>query len=284
MGITEIKDFQVLPVEVTGSTSPHYIYFKKHTVKGSSNENRSIFFFNLPIQTSTPVFKKYLQSVAIGATLESFTPSFLTDYPEDIWIDLTKLTSDLELESNEQLQEQLQGAKLPKHCGVVSFVDKSAFQLAFSSLKKLSIASTISQWPIPSFGSSFFLEKYHNQILDSEDLSNAVSQALVEFDAAEQQSMNEIQSQTQLVDEDGFTLVVGSHRKTKAGIMGKQKLASTVEAEKAQSKLKKKEKEDFYRFQMRQKKKDEMNDLLRKFKEDQERVRVMTEKKRFRPY
>lgn len=56
-------------------------------------------------------------------------------------------------------------------------------------------------------------------------LSDAVSQALVDFDRAEQESRDNLQQQTQLVDEDGFTLVVGSHRKTKAGIMGKQKLA-----------------------------------------------------------
>ena len=44
-----------------------------------------------------------------------------------------------------------------------------------------------------------------------------------------------------------------------------------------------KEKEDFYRFQLRERKKAEMNDLLRKFKQDQERIRTMKEKKRFRP-
>lgn len=111
-----------------------------------------------------------------------------------------------------------------------------------------------------------YLEKFQAQILDPEQLSNEVSQALVEFDRAEKESMESLQKQTQLVDEDGFTLVVGSHRKTKAGILGKQKLAATVELDKANSKLKKKEKEDFYRYQLRQKKKDEMTELLHKFK------------------
>ena len=78
--------------------------------------------------------------------------------------------------------------------------------------------------------------------------------------------------------------MVGPQRKTKAGILGKQKLAATVESEKAKSKMKSKEKQDFYRFQIRQRKKEEMNDLLNKFKMDQEKVRVMREKKRFRPY
>ena len=67
--------------------------------------------------------------------------------------------------------------------------------------------------------------------------------------------------------------------KTKAGILGKQKLASTVGVVKAQSKMKSKEKQDFYRFQLRQRKKEEMNELLNKFKLDQEKVRMMKEKK-----
>ena len=133
-------------------------------------------------------------------------------------------------------------------------------------------------------GSQFLLNKYRSRFLDPQELSDSVSQALVQFDEAERESMEQLQQQALLVDEDGFTMVVGSHRKTKAGIMGRQKLASTVEVDKALAKMKKKEKEDFYRFQLREKKKQEMNDLLSKFKQDQERVRLMREKKRFRPY
>ena len=128
------------------------------------------------------------------------------------------------------------------------------------------------------------MKQYQKQILDPNSLTEEVSQALIDFDKAEQQSIEELQLQRNLVDEDGFTLVVGSHRKTKAGILGKQKLASTVGVVKAQSKMKSKEKQDFYRFQLRQRKKEEMNELLNKFKLDQEKVRMMKEKKRFRPY
>lgn len=281
-GPTEIKGFHILPVTLPKSTHIHYIFFKKHEVKGGNNNNRSIFLINLPINTSTSVLKKYFQDVAIGSTLESYTPSFLTDFPEDVYIDLTKLTSDLKLSNtNEDIEIS---SKLPKNCGIITFIDKSAFQLALSSLKKLSSNASISNWPIKEFGSSFFLKNLQNQILNNEILTHEVSTSLAEFNQAEKESAEQLQEKTQLVDEDGFTLVVGSHRKTKAGIMGKQKLASTVELEKAQTKMKKKEKEDFYRYQLRQRKKDEMNDLLTKFKQDQERVKLMKEKKRFRPY
>ena len=196
--------------------------------------------------------------------MEAYISSKLTDSLEDVWLDMTQLTSGIEISVSED--DELR-AKLPRNCGIIRFVDKLAFSLAFSELKKRCSSK----------------EKITGH-LDPQELSDSVSQALVQFDEAERESMEQLQQQALLVDEDGFTMVVGSHRKTKAGIMGRQKLASTVEVDKALAKMKKKEKEDFYRFQLREKKKQEMNDLLSKFKQDQERVRLMREKKRFRPY
>lgn len=234
---------------------------------------------NLPILSDLQTIKKFLQTVALGATIESYTQSYLTDSTEDIWLDLTKLTSDLPLDNTDET-----ASKLPKNCAIVTFIDKSSFLLAFNSLKKLSSNASVSTWPMKEITTSYFLNIYKLKVLDKEKLSEEVAQALKDFDNAEQESIENLQNQASLVDEDGFQLVVGSHRKTKAGILGKQNLASTVESEKAKSKMKKKEKQDFYRFQLRQRKKEEMNELLSKFKADQEKVRLMREKKRFRPY
>lgn len=286
MAVTEIRGFQVLPVRLPDSKGLHYLYFRKHEVKGGQGSkdlaNRSLFVFNLPVETNHAVVKKYFQQVAIGANVESFVASTLTDSEEEIHIDLTALTSELQYTEDSGSQEMAR--KLPKHCGIISFIDKSALQLAFNALKKLAAEQKATNWPMPSLGSAYLQGKFRRQILDPKALSVAVATALANFNRAEKESMEELQRGREIVDEDGFTLVVGSHTKTKAGIMGKQKFAATVGADKARSKMKKKEKEDFYRFQMREKKKNEMNDLLRKFKHDQERVRVMKEKKRFRPY
>lgn len=288
MAPTEIKGFHVLKVRLPESNGSHYVYFRKHEVKAGQSpaalnlSGRLMFMFNLPIETNLATLKKYFQQVAIGATIESYIASTLTDSEEDIHVDLSKLTSDLEYLGNSLVAEV--ALKLPKYCGIVTFIDKSALQLAFNSLKKLSGDEKSTNWPVQTLGSAFLLNKYKEKIHDTKVLSDSVASALADFNRAEQESREELQRQTQIVDEDGFTLVVGSHRKTKAGIMGKQKLAATVESERASKKMKKKEKEDFYRFQLREKKKAEMNDLLRKFKHDQERVRMMKEKKRFRPY
>lgn len=288
MAVSEIKGFHVLKVRLPESTGTHYVYFRKHEVKlgqAPSSLNllgRLMFLFNVPIETTLATMKKYFQQVAIGATVENYIPSLLTDSEEDVYVDLTKLTSDLEYLSDALVKEV--ALKLPKLCGIVTFIDKAALQLAFGALKKLAADGKSTNWPVHTLGSVFLRNKYKNQIYDTHTLSESVSTALADFNRAEQESKEELRRQTELVDEDGFTLVVGSHRKTKAGILGKQKYAQTEGSERALKKLKKKEKEDFYRFQLREKKKAEMNDLLRKFKHDQERVQMMKEKKRFRPY
>lgn len=288
MAITEIKGFQILSVRLPESNGTHYIYFRKHDVKGNQSatsqyiSGRLMFVFNLPIETNLTTLKKYFQQVAIGATLETYYPSMVTDSEEDVYIDLSQLTSDIDYQQDGHILDIT--LKLPKNCGIVTFIDKASFQLAFNSLKKLSNDSKSTNWPMAALGSKFLLGKYKQQIYDPAELAASVSSALSDFNRAEQESREELKRLTELVDEDGFTLVVGSHRKTKAGIMGKQKYAATVGSENAKTKMKKKEKEDFYRFQLREKKKAEMTDLLKKFKQDQERIKIMKEKKRFRPY
>lgn len=288
MAITEIKGFQILSVRLPESNGTHYIYFRKHDVKGNQSatsqyiSGRLMFIFNLPIETNIATLKKYFQQVAIGATIESYYPSLVTDSEEDIYIDLSQLTSDIDYQQDGHILDIT--LKLPKNCGILTFIDKASFQLAFNSLKKLSNDSKSTNWPMPMLGSRFLLGKYKQQICDPAELAASVSSALSDFNRAEQESREDLKRQTELVDEDGFTLVVGSHRKTKAGIMGKQKYAATTGSENARAKIKKKEKEDFYRFQLREKKKAEMTDLLKKFKHDQERIKIMKEKKRFRPY
>ncbi|WPK26966.1 hypothetical protein PUMCH_004337 [Australozyma saopauloensis] len=283
---TEIKGFHILKVRLPESAGKHHVYFRKHEAKPAQDPHnisgRLLFMFNLPIETNMPLLKKYFQQVAIGATVEKYIPSILTNSREEAYFDLTKLTSDLDYKSDSI--EQDVGLKLPKNCGIVTFIDKASLQLAFNSLKKCSSDKKTTNWPMPTLGSQYLLSVLKAQVYDNATLSKSVSSALADFNRAEQESRDEIKNQTEIVDEDGFTLVVGSHRKTKAGILGRQKFAQTVGLENAKQKIKKKEKEDFYRFQLRERKKAEMNDLLRKFKQDQERIRTMREKKRFRPY
>lgn len=283
---TEIKGFHILPVRLPESARKHYMYFRKHETKTGQDAynvgGRLLFVFNVPIATTLPTLKKYFQQVAIGATVEKYIPSVLTDSTEETFFDLTKLSSNLEYRA-ESMEHEL-SQRLPPGCGIVTFIDKASLQLALNLLKKCSADRKTTNWPMPTLGSQYLFSALQSRIHDHTILSKSVASALADFNRAEQESREELKKQSELVDEDGFTLVVGPHSKTKVGMMGVLRLATDGGVEKAKKKKNNKEKEDFYRFQLRERKKAEMNDLLRKFKQDQERIRTMKEKKRFRPY
>jgi ribosomal RNA-processing protein 7 len=78
-------------------------------------------------------------------------------------------------------------------------------------------------------------------------------------------------------DEDGFVTV------TRGGRMGPARLEEAQEKAELQ-KEKQKGKEDFYRFQMREKRKEKANELLKGFEEDRKKVEAMKMKRnKFRP-
>jgi ribosomal RNA-processing protein 7 len=78
-------------------------------------------------------------------------------------------------------------------------------------------------------------------------------------------------------DEDGFVTV------TRGGRMGPARQEEAQEKADAQ-KEKQKGKEDFYRFQMREKRKEKANELLKGFEEDRKKVEAMKMKRnKFRP-
>lgn len=78
-------------------------------------------------------------------------------------------------------------------------------------------------------------------------------------------------------DEDGFITV------TRGGRMGPARQEEAQEKAEKQ-KEKQKGKEDFYRFQMREKRKEKANELLKGFEEDRKKVEAMKMKRnKFRP-
>ncbi|ODV83958.1 hypothetical protein CANARDRAFT_29428 [[Candida] arabinofermentans NRRL YB-2248] len=289
--IQQIKGYTVLPVQLEPSKhvqkSYHYLYLKKHVIKNQpESQTRSLFLVNLPINSNFATIKKLFSDVAIGCIIESFEstqyedPKSVINY--DVEVDLSRLTNE-ELVPTEDTSNQ----RIPVGCGIVTFLDRSGLNLALTSIKKLVSSNNIKypSWRISEDEATGTVRFTKSKKLNSEALSEEVSKSLQEFQQRELAAKEDLSTIKSLVDEDGFTLVVGSHRKTKNGILGSSKKAIDLEKnEAALKKMKKKEKQDFYRFQIRERKKLEMNELLNKFKEDQERVRVMKEKRRFRPY
>lgn len=297
----EIRGFKVLPIRVPVSRHLskvsgekeilHFIYLKPHQSKFNNNEDldeKSIFIINLPKDITIKGLRGLFKQVSESSIVQELTVSNSLSHKDDV--DLSKLTSEYFDSKNTELTAS-KSLKLPVNTALVTFVDKAAMKLFMSNLKQVSRSksqSSLPQYKYQEINASGFIQKFKDNIYDVETLKQSINVALTDFNIKEADEMQALQESAAIIDEDGFQLVVGKHRKTKAAILGKTshlKLSNNSELQDDLAKRQqKKEKQDFYRFQIREKKKQEMNDLLLKFREDQLRIKLMREKKKFRPY
>lgn len=227
------------PIALKLEDSLHYIYIKKHSSKDKSDEGRTVFAVNLPVDADEHKIKQLCQSFG-NTILEEF--------------------------SKEESR------------GLIKLVDKTSCNRFINQAK--SSKSGQVEWPGAQYGSRVFLALNRTRYVDKSTLKNQVDDYMTEFAEAEEEKQREVEQMSGQVDEDGFIKVVASNRKSTAGIQG-PKLLTKEDIDKNK---KKKEKQDFYRFQLRQKKKEEMNNLLKRYQNDKEKVRQMRDKRRFKPY
>lgn len=282
--VKDIKGFKVIslqlpPVGDLDQTS-HEIYVKPHTTRDlDGDETTSLFIVNLPPLPSLRGMKALFSQINSGAIIQNYygreiyNPTGGCQW--DMFVNLSKLSSkEFGVELNEI-------DSLPIGCGVVTFIDRDSLDLILSSINK---QRNLIVWDSSEpTGAKRYNGK--SKIHDPIQLEEEVSQALLEFQEREVEAENEVQELREIVDEDGFTLVVGKQSKTKSEILGVTKSIDDLRnGEELKQKADDKQKLDFYRFQVRERKKQEMSELLSKFKDDQERVKQMRQKRKFRPY
>lgn len=283
--MSEIKGFKVVPVTVPEranmAANVHQMFIKPHTTHEIGiDETRSLFVFNTPPLANLEGMRKLFKQVHASAIIEGFyqrenyNPTGSPDW--DTFISLSKL-------SNKEFGQDLpREGKLPVGTCVVEFIDKDSLELVISVLTKKKLPKL--QWePISVTG----IQRYNgsSKVCDDETLEEEVAQSLVEFQERENEALEEVDQLRDLVDEDGFTLVVGKQSKTKSEVLGVSKSIDDLHnADELKEKSAAKHKMDFYRFQVRERKKQEMSELLAKFKDDQEKVKIMKQKRKFRPY
>ncbi|KAL5527863.1 hypothetical protein ACEPAG_6664 [Sanghuangporus baumii] len=110
--------------------------------------------------------------------------------------------------------------------------------------------------------------------------------ALYDYEEAKRKRSSEYRKGEAIVDEDGFTLVTrgGAYGKTLGGGVAVATKQFQETWETSTKKKKKAEKEGFYAFQRHEKKRQELIELKRKWKEDLEKVEKLKEAKRYKPY
>jgi len=174
---------------------------------------------------------------------------------------------------------------------VVVLVDEKSVEGALKAVRKLHKSkSKDDMWPVwgagvegkvPALGSARYLNHHKLRYPDTAVLQKNVDAFMTAWNFREEEKARLAKKQRNVPDEDGFVTV------TKGGRTGP---AKREEAERKQAELEEKERKkreemgDFYRFQMRERRKAEQNELVKQFEEDKKRVEMMKEKRgRFRP-
>eukprot|EP00300_Choanocystis_sp_HF-7_P004102 c13133_g1_i1.p1 GENE.c13133_g1_i1~~c13133_g1_i1.p1 ORF type:complete len:247 (+),score=63.22 c13133_g1_i1:50-790(+) len=133
-----------------------------------------------------------------------------------------------------------------------------------------------------TFGIDKWLAEYHAARPNPTQLEKDVAEFLMSFDQAEEEAQKA--KEETLVDEDGFILVTRRGNKRYSGANGVSMPVATADPEKIAKKRKQDKVLDFYRFQQRQRRREELAVLREKFEEDKLRIQKMKSSRRFKPW
>lgn len=208
--------------------------------------------------------------------------------------------------SSTDLERQLDTIRLPttwdrklhrsgRHA-VVVFVDRAAMELSLKAARKMSAkwskaegkggnsAALAVPWelaestaaPPPQLGIKRYRAHLQARYPPRDELLALANEYMSIFTAAEEARAREAAMRAQQVDEDGFiTVTRGPKLSGPAAVAREEEIKELIEKQKKQQEGK----PDFYRFQMREARKERVNELRKKFSEDLKRVQEMRTRK-----
>lgn len=165
--------------------------------------------------------------------------------------------------------------------GLISLMDSNAAARFLSKAKKLSDKKSKKavQWEqYGPRGAEGYLAHHYAKYPEEWELQQKVDEYMELFAEQEQRDLEEAERAAEEVDEDGFRLVINKNRKRLSDIPDSQ---SVPEPKRKKKSL---EKSDFYRFQLRERRKQEMSDLLKRYQEDKEKVEELKKRKAYTPF
>ncbi|KAF4301789.1 hypothetical protein GTA08_BOTSDO09604 [Botryosphaeria dothidea] len=275
-------DYTVLPLTIPGvpsfpQTATHYLYIRPHAPKlPDENTPRSLFASNLPIDATESSLRTLFAEQLGGAKIQRV----------DIEGARPKKSERGTAASAKAGKKRKRGADtsvgdigLPQtwdaeilgsgSSAVLVFVDKTSAEMAMKEVTRVAKKRAEITWKSDM---SLGLHRYrtHHELTfpDRDILQATVNGYLSQFSSMEAARARALKQARSVPDDDGFITV------TRGGRAGPARLE---EAQAAAEKLKERQKppEDFYRFQTREKKKENAERLKREFQEDRKRVERM---------
>ncbi|ORY08284.1 hypothetical protein K493DRAFT_403449 [Basidiobolus meristosporus CBS 931.73] len=296
--LEQISGFSILPVEMpassVSSSVTHYFYFKKHNVRQENPltpEDRTLFLLNLPADTTENHIKHLFRHVG---KIERVSFNMTERQMEEKILELQMNdTSEASSGKKGKKSDKEEPAEVEPNCTLlptgsfahVIFLEELGLTKAMNMTKKKRV------WGLPETPAAekhlVGLEKYEHLYqrnrLDPETLQTRIDNFMKKFNEAQQEAAKAEAALYNVPDEDGFITVTRKGRRNN-NTDGKISVTA-IKAEEAQNlKPKKKELVDFYRFQMREAKRDKLVELRKKFEEDKKKIQHLKTARRFLPY
>ena len=312
-----IAGFHVLPLSLPSHPAlpipaTHYLYLGPHQPKNPTpNAARSLFAVNVPFD-ATELHMKHLFSTQLDLShgrieevqFAANKKRTVNDEPSALPEKAAKSGKKRKRLFDVVPIEDVEGASLPPTwdrdlqviggTAVIVFVDRASVDAAFKAVKRAQKHERKIVWgqgiedKVPALGSASshnpdqrtiialtylgYLNHHKLRYSEKPQLLQSVNTFMTAFAEREKRQVQLQAKRRQVPDEDGFITVTRGAR-----TMPAKQEAAQEQAKKHSEKQK--GLDNFYRFQMREKKKAKAGELIRKFEEDKAKVRRLREQR-----
>ncbi|KAL4165531.1 hypothetical protein KRP22_014241 [Phytophthora ramorum] len=246
--------YHALALPLPHSSFRRFIYAKQHDAKpGTSAESvlaagRTAYLVNLPPNASAEWLRACLEPLGAVQHVEAGPGGLFNEGDED-----EVIATD----------------------GVANRTAHVVFKAPESLDKLLQVDALETPAPGKICGLQAYAAKYRRNRPGLSEVKEIADRYMASFDEEEQEDMRRREELKQQVDDDGFQTVVNT--KKRGVVLAEEVLAKPAKRQKS------KEIDNFYRFQTREKKRDQLKTLRERFEEDRQLVDKMKKANKFRP-
>ncbi|KAI6646161.1 rRNA processing protein RRP7 [Oopsacas minuta] len=270
MSSNKVGDYYIIDVmfKYDLPSDPHSLYCKVHTDHSDKKElpdGKTLFVAGLPF---------YMKKESVTGIFNSLGAIS--------YLHISKSLGGLNLKvSTKSSKDPYFSILLPNSDGFiyayVVFVNEISLE-CIEELSRNSIESPISCTIVKQIGINSWIEEYKDERPEIEQLQTQVKRFMTKYDARRQTEENTVKKRRNIPDEDGWITVTGKNNKK----VPKHNL-SKIRLRKVTKKKKKNELLHFYKFQMREEKRDNILQLQKKFDEDKKKITAMKLQRKFKP-
>ncbi|XP_068151195.1 ribosomal RNA-processing protein 7 homolog A [Drosophila tropicalis] len=266
--MVEIEGYKVVPLRMTPEAKHcHSIYMREHFIRlmdPNKPKGRTLFLLNIPPYVTEASLKEFFKQFGKVESVQFAAKP-----------------------GREETIKWYEGLDVPFSNVEAPFIFKVAyvvFEKSSSIAKALSIDSldlfNSSQECLIKTGMELWHEEYEQKyLLDPEATKKRIKLYMAGYDKRERAALEE--AKTSEADADGWVTVGKEGRN--AGFEQKESVIGRIENKVAKDK-KTKELKNFYTFQIRESKMQNIVEMRKKFEEDKRKIELLKQSRRFKPF